>query len=324
MSVVQTIRGPVDSGALGATLNHEHLNPQPAGAAFERMGPKWYDEQATARADVEALRRVKRAGIDCILDVTPLDLGRQISLFERVAEVDTGVHVVAATGVYKMIPMHFMVADVDTIAEYFLREIQDGIEGSPIHAGIIKLAWDAEYGLENHRVQLEKTARAGARAAKAGGVPLTCHTRAGDRLGTPLLDIFEDEGLDLAAVTIGHTNDSNDLEYIRGLAARGANVGLDRFSMRHDEAERARRGGIAVAMAQAGFAHQTSLGHDGFPIRIASTEPNLDCWLPVPTVEVPWMLAHGATRSDVDAMLTTSIRRTFEAAAAMARRKQAV
>ena len=135
--------------------------------------------------------------------------------------------------------------------------------------------------------------------------------------GTPLLDIFEDEGLDLAAVTIGHTNDSSDLDYIKSIAARGANVGLDRYSMRYDDAERVRRAGIALTLAQAGYAEQTSLGHDGFPIRVLADGPNLECWLPVPTLEVPWLLANGATQAHVDAMLKTSIRRTFEAAAGM-------
>ena len=321
MSAVQTIRGPVDSSELGATLSHEHLAPQPSSAGIERMAG-WYDEDATVEADIAALRKAKQAGIDSLIDLTPLDLGRQIPIFQRVAEADTGVHVVAATGVYRHVPMHFLVADVDAIAEFFLREIQEGIEGTSIRAGIIKIAWDLEASLDaggpmSPRGQLEKTARAAARAARAGGVPISCHTRAVDELGTPLLDIFEDEGLDLAAVTIGHTNDSSDLDYIKSIAARGANVGLDRYSMRYDDAERVRRAGIALALAQVGYAEQTSLGHDGFPIRVLADGPNLECWLPVPTVEVPWLLANGATQAHVDAMLKTSIRRTFEAATGM-------
>ena len=258
MSTVQTIRGRVDSSELGATLSHEHLAPQPASAGLERMAG-WYDEDATIEADIAALRKAKQAGIDSLIDLTPLDLGRQIAIFQRVAEADTGVHVVAATGVYRYVPMHFLLADVDAIAEFFLREIEDGIEGTSIRAGIIKIAWDLEASLDaggpvSPRGQLEKTARAAARAARAGGVPISCHTRAVDELGTPLLDIFEDEGLDLAAVTIGHTNDSSDLDYIKGIAARGANVGLDRYSMRYDDAERERRAGIALALARAGYA----------------------------------------------------------------------
>ena len=321
MSVVQTIRGPIDSADLGRTLSHEHMAPGAAG--MERI-PGLYDEGAALAADIEALGRARDAGsINSIIDLTPFDLGRQISLFQKIADADTGVNIVCATGVYRWIPFYFLLADADAVAEYFLSEIRDGIEGTSIKAGIIKLAWDLEYRLDEPpygpRQLLETTARGAARAAKASGVPISCHTRAVDELGTPLLNIFEDEGLDLRAVTIGHTNDSADLDYITGLARRGATVGLDRFSS--DEPDYvAQRSGIALELVKAGFAEQTSLGHDGFPYVCIGIErpPNPDCWLRVPNTEVPWLLENGATEADVDLMLRGSIRATFEAAAAMA------
>lgn len=243
MSTVNTIRGPLDSSALGAALSHEHVAPGAAG--MERV-PGLYDEQVALAANLEALRRARAVGIDSMVDLTPLDLGRQVSLFQRIAEADPGVNIVPATGVYRWVPLYWSGADVDAVAEFFLREIQDGIEGTSIKAGVIKLAWDLEYRLDeggpaSPRGQLEKTARAAARASRAGGVPISCHTRAADGLGTPLLDIFEDEGLDLRAVTIGHTNDSDDIDYVAGVAKRGATVGLDRFSAARGAEELARR-----------------------------------------------------------------------------------
>ena len=323
MSTVNTIRGPLDSGALGATLSHEHVAPGAAG--MERV-PGLYDEPWALAANLEALKRATAVGIDSMVDLTPLDLGRQISLFQRIAEANPGVNIVPATGVYRWVPMYWSGADADAVAEFFLREIQDGIEGTSIRAGVIKLAWDLEYRLDeggpaSPRGQLEKTARAAARASRAGGVPISCHTRAVDGLGTPLLDIFEDEGLDLRAVTIGHTNDSEDIDYVTGLAKRGATVGLDRFNPARGAEELARRSALALQMVEAGFAEQTSLGHDGFPVSYLGRKasPNHDCWLPVSTIEVPWLLGHGVSQTDVDAMLKTSVRKTFEAAAAQAK-----
>ena len=165
---------------------------------------------------------------------------------------------------------------------------------------------------------LERTARAAARASKATGVPISCHTRAVDELGTPLLDIFEDEGLDLRAVTIGHSNDTQDLDYLRGLAARGATVGLDRFFSTADDYV-AERSAIALELARAGYAEQVCLGHDGSPAGLWggwSDARRSDCWTLVSRHEVPWLLDNGATEDDVDAMLRRSIAATFEAAAA--------
>ncbi len=324
MSTVQTIRGPIDSSQLGRTLSHEHLTTGAIG--MERL-PWVYNEDDCVNAGIDALRRARAAGVDSILDLTPLDLGRQPSMFQRVAAADTGVNVVCATGVYRWVPSYFFGMDPDDIADHFLREIRDGIEGTPIRPGIIKIAWDLEYRLADGpnpastpRANLERTARGAARAAKAGGVPISCHTLATDELGTPLLDIFEDEGLDLRAVTIGHSNDSSNLDYLKGIAARGANVGLDRFGTRRTQEELDRRCQLALDLAQAGYAEQVCLGHDGSPYGRfgAGRTTTTDCWLPVPQIEVPWLLAHGASQDDVDAMQRRSIRATFEAAAAMA------
>lgn len=326
MATVQTIRGPIDARELGQTLSHEHLTA--GGAGMERL-PWIYDEARAVAANVAALRRVKAAGIDSLIDLTPLDLGRQISLFQRVAEADTGVHVVCATGVYRWVPLYFTRREPDEIAEHFLRELRDGIEGTGIRPGIIKLAWDLEHRLTHGRPgftprdMLEKTARGAARAAKAAGVPISCHTLATDELGTPLLDIFEDEGLDPRAVTIGHSNDSQDLDYLTRLAARGATIGLDRYASLYPEEERVRRAGLALALVQAGYAEQVCLGHDSSPYYtmggdMSGGAASEECWLMVPEFEAPWLRAHGATDDDIDAMLRRSIVATFDAAARMA------
>ena len=323
MSTVNTIRGPIDSADLGRTLSHEHLTG--GAAAMERVRPPIYDEDEAVRRAVQALGRAKAAGVDSMIDLTPLDLGRQASLFQRVAEADTGVHIVCATGVYRWVPFYLFRRDIDEVASIFLHDIEHGIDGTNIRAGIIKIAWDVEYRMTAEgpagegmvRAGLERTARAAARAAKAGGVPVSCHTNAADELGTPLMAIFEDEGVDPAMVTIGHTNDSHNFAYIEGIAKRGFNVGLDRFSAARGEEEIARRAQIALDLAKAGYAGQTSLGHDASPYyRFTSNVPDApDCWTAVSTIEVPWLLAHGATEADVASMQVGSIRRTFEAAA---------
>jgi phosphotriesterase-related protein len=323
MTTVQTIRGPIDVQELGRTLSHEHLTA--GGAGMERQ-PWIYNEAEGAAANVEALKLAKEAGINSLIDLTPMDLGRQAGLFQRVAEANTGVNIVCATGVYRWVPLYLRARDADSVAEHFLREIQDGIDGTSIRPGMIKLAWDLEYrdtvGREGFttRDALQRTARGAARAAKAAGVPISCHTLASDELGTPLLDLFEDEGLDLRAVTIGHSNDSHDLDYLKGLAARGATVGFDRFFGAAPDEEKVRRSRLALEMVNAGYAEQVCLGHDASPYyRMGPAIPaNPGCWLPVSQFEVPWLLENGATEDNVDAMQRRSIVATFEAAARMA------
>ncbi len=329
MSQVNTIRGPIDSAALGRTLSHEHLTNGSGG--MERI-PGLMDTPERRREmvdrSVNALARVHQSGIDSVIDLTPFDLGRQMWLFEEVAKrhAEHGVNVVCATGVYRWVPSVYFSWTEDEVAAHFTRDITEGIDGTGIKAGIIKLAWDLEARLSEGRfaprVHLEKMARGAARAAKATGVPISCHTLATDALGTPLLDLFESEGLDLRAVTIGHSNDTTDMAYLTGLAKRGATVGLDRF-FSPDPAYVEARSTIALGLVQAGYASQTCLGHDGSPAGFWgrwNPDPRPDVWTLVPDHEVPWLRAHGVSDADIEALLSTSIRATFEAAAGMAER----
>jgi predicted metal-dependent phosphotriesterase family hydrolase len=84
----------------------------------------------------------------------------------------------------------------------------------------------------------------------------------------------------------------------------------------------ARRAGLALALAEAGYAEQVTLGHDASPYYTFIPQPTgLDlsgCWLPVPEFEIPWLREHGATDDQIDAMCRRSVQATFEAAANMA------
>ena len=324
MAEIRTISGTIDSEDVGWTLSHEHLVSGMGG--MDRIG-LYNEEEALRRCD-DALNVAHKAQIQTIIDCTPVDLGRQVSAFKKLSS-SSPINIVAATGLYRWVPLSYYSWDPDTVAQFFQREIEDGIEGTNIHAGIIKIAWDIEYsstvgGANSLQSQLEKCARGAARASKRSGVPITCHTRAVDRVGIRLLDIFEEEEIDLAAVTIGHTNDSTEIDYVLELARRGANVGLDRFTKNMNEEELIRRSEIALALIEAGYAEQTSLGHDSAAYSVnrgpASGGPRIedaDCWLPVPGFEIPWLLSKGVGQDSIDAMMVKSIQRTFESAQAM-------
>ena len=324
MSKIQTISGVIDSEDIGWTLSHEHLVSGMGG--MDRIG--LYDEKEALRRCNEALQVAHDAQIKTIIDCTPVDLGRQVSAFQSLSSTSS-INIIAATGLYRWVPLSYYSWDPDTVAHFFQREIEEGIEGTAIHAGIIKIAWDVEYsstvgGPNSLHSQLEKCARGAARAAKRSGVPITCHTRAIDKVGIRLLDIFEDEEVDLRAVTIGHTNDSPDIKYVLELAKRGANVGLDRFTRNMSEEELIRRSEIALALIKSGYSEQTSLGHDSAAYSInrgpASGGPRIEdpeCWLPVPNFEIPWLRDKGVDEDSIDSMMIKSVQRTFEAAHSM-------
>ena len=101
MSMVQTISGSIPSAELGRTLSHEHLTNGTPG--MERI-PGLLDRAEMIDRCLEALRQAHDAGIDSIIDLTPFDLGRQVWLFEAVAE-RSPLNIVCATGVYRWVPV---------------------------------------------------------------------------------------------------------------------------------------------------------------------------------------------------------------------------
>ena len=75
MSQVNTVRGPVGGADLGRTLMHEHifvLSPE-----IEKPSAEWDESAEQARA-VGKLRELKAAGIDTLVDLTVVGLGRYI------------------------------------------------------------------------------------------------------------------------------------------------------------------------------------------------------------------------------------------------------
>ena len=218
---VQTVLGPIPAERLGFTLAHEHVSASSAG--FWQVWPEYFGGRETFITKAAAkLEEAKREGVDTIVDVTTVDTGRDIRLIEEVAR-RSGIQIVAATG-HWLEPTRSMAArSIDELATYFRREIEEGIEGTGIRAGVIKVATDRD-GLNPF---IDKALRAAARASKATGIPIVTHTFAGARVGEQQAAVFEAEGLDPSRVCIGHSDGSEDLEYLTRLARRGYTVGMD-------------------------------------------------------------------------------------------------
>jgi phosphotriesterase-related protein len=222
--IVQTVRGPLDASKLGFTLPHEHICVSSAG--FWQEWPEFFGGRAAFIAKVvQKLEAAKREGVDTIVDVTPADVGRDVRLLEEVSR-KSGVNIVACTGHWLFPSLSMSPRTVEELTAFFVLEIERGIEDTGIKAGVIKVATDQE-GVTPF---LEKALRAAARASKATGTPVTTHTNAADRTAEKQAAIFEEEKLDPASVCLGHCDDSDDVDYLLGLAKRGYTLGMDHLT----------------------------------------------------------------------------------------------
>jgi phosphotriesterase-related protein len=237
MTTVQTVTGPMDAGELGPTLTHEHLQ-----ARDEAVAAQWphvatiaeeeplheVDRDGAYEIAARFARRTNELGIETICDPSAMFLGRDIAFMRRVSE-DTGLHVVPCTGVYTYdyLPLFFAARDPDAIADLFVHDIEQGIQGTEIKAAFIKCAADEPGITEN----IEKVHRAAARASVRTGTPIMAHSRPGSGTGPQQIEIFESEGVDLGRVQIAHTGDTDDLDYIERVLDKGVFIGMDRYGL---------------------------------------------------------------------------------------------
>lgn len=266
MASVNTVLGQVAVEHLGVTLTHEHVITGSA-AIWETYPEMLGADYATLAAEAaESLASAHLGGVKTIVDVTTMDLGRNVRFLEEVSQ-RSGVNIIAATGCWLDPPRTLYRRSADEVAQLFIREITFGVDGTSIRAGVIKAATD-QRGVTPEG---EMILRAAARAAKATGVPLLTHTYAPGQVGVQQLAVFEQEGLPPDRVCIGHSNDTTDLAYLTGLARRGCYLGLDRFpgEIGPTWLERA---DLIIALIEAGFGRRILLSHD-WAVLLAHTFP---------------------------------------------------
>jgi phosphotriesterase-related protein len=166
--------------------------------------------------------------VQTIVDPTAMFGGRDVRFMLRVAE-ETGVRIVPCTGIYSYdyLPHYFQNRDIDVMADHFVEDIEQGIQGTGIRAAFLKCAADAAGVTEN----VEKIHRAVARASVQTGAPIMAHSMPAVGTGPRQVEIFAEEGVEMGRVQIAHTGDTDDLEYIEALIDSGVYVGLDRYGL---------------------------------------------------------------------------------------------
>ena len=309
MPSVPTVTGPIDTAKLGVTLMHEHVFSRSPGV-FEAWPHLWDRDAEIARA-VTSFRDLKQAGVDTIVDLTTVDLGRDAAMVREVGrQVD--LNIVMCTGVWRFPPRFFQRGRPDPIADLFVRDIEEGISGTGIRAGIIKLATEPEVDELN-----ETMLQAGARAHRRTGVPISTHHDVKTKCGLAQQDVFEREGVDLSRVVIGHSGDSDDVDYLQAIIARGSTLGMDRFGLDFFLPTEKRVATVAK-LCQLGHAGKMVLSHDTncfmdtIPAEVkAERMPNWH-YFHITRDILPALRQGGVTEEQIRQMMVENPRRIFE------------
>ena len=289
---VLTVRGPVAPALLGETLMHEHIFVN-----FQLPVPDTRDhatEEAIARqplglANLAAVRAgawnpdndflgdfatsydelmdFKRGGGGTVVDVSGIRLGRDPRALLEMSNA-TGLHIVMGGGWYqkRYHPPDMDRLSVEEMTARLVRDIVEGVDGTYIRSGII-----GEIGINGNPLTPNeiKSIRASARAARLTGAPMSFHVGGYREEKLTVLDLVAAEGVELAHVTMGHSNSlALDLPLARRVLARGVTLEFDwlgalgspgGFLGPSDDRKVAR--GL-IQLVREGYAGQIVLSHD--------------------------------------------------------------
>lgn len=227
MRIVRTVTGDLDPGTLGRTNAHEHLLQRSPLLPGDEL-----DDAERSAAEATALRGT---GIDALVELTPIGLGRDPRGLRTISE-RSGLRVVAATGLHHRdhyAPEHWVHrASPNLLAELFTRDLTVGCdagdyggslpEPTSVRAGVIKVA--ARYWALG-AFELRTFEAAGAAHGRTGAA-VVCHLERGTA-AHEVLDALEQAGIPADRVALAHADRNPDPGYHAELAARGACLGYD-------------------------------------------------------------------------------------------------
>jgi phosphotriesterase-related protein len=226
MPRITTVRGDITPDEFGRALVHEHVLCDFIGA--DRTGPHRWNPDAVFEAILPNLKAMKAKGFSAFVDCTPAYIGRDVRLLRRLADA-ADLHIVTNTGFYKepFLPPRAFSLDADGLADEWTCEYENGIDGTDIRPGFIKIAVNPGPLIEVQK----KIVRAAARTSKRTGLTIACHTGHGV-VALETIGILREEQLELDRYICVHADSEADRNAHRAIAEAGGWVEYDAIGWR--------------------------------------------------------------------------------------------
>lgn len=301
-----TVGGEIRAGAMGKTLHHEHLLVDFIGA--DSTGYHRWNRDSVAERVLPYLIELKKLGYHTLVECTPAYLGRDPELLKTLSQ-KSGLQLITNTGYYsavdlKYLPPHALEETAEEIALRWIEEARNGIEGTGVFPGFIKISVENGPLNQIHR----KIAGAAALTHKETGLVIMSHT------GTAVpafqqLEILKNYGVHPSAFIWTHAQGEPDFDKLADAAARGAWIAFDGFSA----GEEKKYVDFAIFMKKQGLLNRILLSHDaGW---YSPGEPDGGKFRGFTDIEnllVPELRKNGVSQQDIHQLLVLNPKEAFQ------------
>ncbi len=202
---IRTVKGDVPVTMLGKWLPHEHLFTDLRGPLTE--GYAQGDPAQVASVVLPHLQAAEARGVTALVECSTLGVGRNIGVLRHLASL-TPIHLIAPTGVYKegFIPPDLLTMSAEQLADLWIRDLTQGIDGTDSRAGFIKVAVSDD-GPTDAEV---RSLQAAALASRATGAVIASHTIGGAAARREIA-VLSAAGHDLSRFIWVHTHSEPDI-----------------------------------------------------------------------------------------------------------------
>lgn len=214
MALVNTVLGPVEDVELGITLPHERLIDDLTAA--ERPLATGNREIIRGWA-VREFEDLLAHGARTVIEVTPIGCGRDVALLRDLQKA-TRLRLVASTGFGPpgRRPRWLTEKKPKHVAEVFIKELSEGIDGTDSRAGVVSIAVEA-IGDEERALL-----KAVGIAHEKTGAPVIAS--APPPVQAALIDDLEEAGVPAHCVALSHAGAGASLADLTALAQRGVSL----------------------------------------------------------------------------------------------------
>jgi len=253
---IYSVNGKMAVADLGVALTHEHVMSQFGADPGYDPG---YDKEALFRQVIPYLKELKSLGVNAIFDCTTAYFGRDVSLLKEMSD-SSGIEIITNTGYYaaandKYVPESAYESTPEEIAAIWIGEFKDGIDGTGIKPGFIKLAFDKG---EPSEIDI-KLFIAGIHTHMSTGLTMAVHTGDNPAAVEKQLQLMEEYGVSPSAWVWVHASNTNNDSLLMAAAREGAWISLDKFKAPNVSDYISR---IGLFKAE-GLMGQVLLSHDG-------------------------------------------------------------